>query len=56
MQAKTHRSGVAELHGRCADPVEAAPVLLALADDNGLPALSVAAADFCVHHYAQVRS
>jgi hypothetical protein len=36
------------------DPVEAAPALLALADDNGLATLAVAAADFCVHAHAQV--
>lgn len=36
------------------DPVEAAPALLALADDNGLPALAAAAADFCVHAHPQV--
>ena len=36
-----------------ADPVEAAPALLALADDNGLATLAVAAADFCVHAHAQ---
>ncbi len=34
--------------------MEAAPALLALADDNGLPALAAAAADFCVHAHAQV--
>jgi hypothetical protein len=38
------------------DPVEAAPALLALADDNGLATLAVAAADFCVHAHAQASS
>jgi len=36
------------------DPVEAAPALLALADDCNLPGLASAAADFCVTHHAQV--
>ncbi len=39
---------------RRADPVEAAPALLALADECNLPGLAAAAADFCVAHHAQV--
>lgn len=34
--------------------MEAAPALLALADDCNLPGLASAAADFCVTHHAQV--